>query len=111
MNIELFKYAAVPVQMNVKKGDTVVILTDDKTDSTIQNALVAAVYYEHAIPILVRIPAVKSFGNEPHKVAASALLEADLIIAACSTAMTHTDAIRNALQKRGQIPCYGRDYS
>jgi leucyl aminopeptidase (aminopeptidase T) len=98
MNIEVFRYAAVPVQMNVTKGETVVILTDDKVDYQIQEALVSAVYYQQAIPILVRMPPVTSFGNEPHKVAANSLLAADLIISACSTSMTHTDAIRDALQ-------------
>ncbi|WP_158553319.1 aminopeptidase [Peribacillus saganii] len=107
MNIEVFRYAAVPVQMNVKKGETVVILTDDKVNYEIQEALVAAVYYEGATPILVRIPPADSFGNEPHKVAAAALLEADLILSACSTAMTHTDAIREALKSGARYLAMG----
>ncbi|MFZ3579371.1 aminopeptidase [Virgibacillus sp. DJP39] len=98
MKLEIFRYAAVPVKMNVKKNDTVVILTDSKVDSQIQDGLVTAVHNQQAIPILVMIPPLASFGNEPPAVAASAVLKADLIIAACSTAITHTNAIREALQ-------------
>lgn len=100
MKLEIFRYAAIPVQMNVKKNDTVVILTDSKVDSQIQEGLITAVYNQQATPILVMIPPLASFGNEPPAAATSALLKADLIIAACSTAITHTNSIRGALKNK-----------
>lgn len=97
MKLEVFRNAAIPVQMNVKNGDTVVILTDSKIDPIIQEALFTAVYHQKATPILVMIPPLESFGNEPPAAAAACLPKADIVISACSTAMTHTDAIREAL--------------
>ncbi len=97
MKLEVFRNAAIPVQMNVKNGDTVVILTDSKIEPIIQEALFTAVYHQKATPILVMFPPLASFGNEPPAAAAACLPKADIVISACSTSTTHTDAIREAL--------------
>lgn len=95
----VFKYAAVPVRMNVKEGMTVSILTDTKIDPVIQEALMAAVKEQQATPVMITIAPLASFGNEPPEAAAAAILKTDFVITACSTAMTHTDAVRAALEK------------
>ncbi|HHW30338.1 MAG TPA: aminopeptidase [Clostridiaceae bacterium] len=94
MNMELLKFIAEPVRKNVRKGDKVLILSDFKTEKEIQDALVAAVIFQEAVPVLMIIPPVKVFGNEPPEMVAKAAKESDLVIIACSTAMGHTNAIR-----------------
>lgn len=99
MKLEIFRYAASPIKMNVKEGEQVAIMTDSKIDPLIQEALITAVYHQGATPVMILIPPASSFGNEPPAIAAEAILKSDIVISACSTAMTHTDAIRSALKK------------
>jgi leucyl aminopeptidase (aminopeptidase T) len=95
----LFRHIMSPIKMNVRKGERVLILSDYKMDRIIYETLIEAVYFQGAIPVLVVIPPVEAFGNEPSEIVAKAAQECDLIIAVCSTSMSHTDAIRGATKK------------
>ena len=96
MNINLFRYAMVPIKKNVRKGERVLIVSDYKVEKDIQDVLVAAVYAEEAIPTLMVVPPPENFGNELSEMVAKAVLECDLVIGACSTAISHTNTIRAA---------------
>jgi len=94
MNINLFRHVMVPVKMNVKQGERVLILSDYKMDLEIKEALITAVYFQEAIPVLLVIPPLEVFGNELPEIVEKAVLDCDLIIAVCSTSVSHTNAIR-----------------
>jgi leucyl aminopeptidase (aminopeptidase T) len=95
--VEVIKYARVPVRLNVKKGETVLILTDTSVEEVVYESLAAAVYEVQATPILLIIPPPAAFGHEVPEIAATAILKADTLISACSTAVSHTNAVRKGL--------------
>jgi leucyl aminopeptidase (aminopeptidase T) len=96
---ELCRFAAVPVQMNVRKGDKVLILADTRADTRVLDALVVAVQQVSAEPTLIMVPALTRHGDEPARPAAHAVLGSDLVIGCCSIPITHTDAIRAGLEQ------------
>lgn len=97
MNIECLKYASVPVDLNIKEGDRVLILTDTKVEKEVYESLAASVYFKKGVPNIIIGAAPDAFGAEPSEMAANAILSADVLIGACSTSITHTDAVRKGL--------------
>lgn len=96
--IELMKYARVPLELNGKPKDEVLILVDTNTESLVSESLAAAAFEMGMEPNVITMIARPVHGNEPTKVVAEAMKACDLLICANSTAMTHTDAVRSALK-------------
>ncbi|MBI2304235.1 MAG: aminopeptidase [Chloroflexi bacterium] len=97
--VEAMKYAHIPLALNGKAGEEVMILTDSRTDPLIGQALAAAAFEMGMEPTLMTIVARAAHGHEPPKGAAEAMKGVFLLICATSTAMTHTDAVRGALRQ------------
>ena len=98
MITEIFRNIWKPIRYNVKNGDNVVILTDPTVDSNIIDSLVSAVWASEAVPTLLVIPTPK-FHEELSSSAASAVIEADLLIAAASRPVSRTRAVQSARDK------------
>jgi len=96
--VEILKYARIPVKLNVKKGEKVLILTDYSVEQVVYESLAAAVYEMQAIPAVLIIPPPIAFGYEPPEIAAAAVLKTDVLIAVCSTSVTHTEMVREGLE-------------
>jgi len=96
--VNVLKYARIPVRLNVKKGESVLIISDSSVEEEIYEALAAAVYEVEGIPTLLIIPPPAAFGSELPEIAAAAILKADTLIAACCTSATHTNAVRKGLE-------------
>lgn len=93
----LVKYARVPLELNGRAGEEVLILTDTATEPAIARALAQAAAALHLEPSVLIITPRLLHGHEPSRAAAEAMKGADLILCATSTAMSHTAAIRAAL--------------
>jgi leucyl aminopeptidase (aminopeptidase T) len=96
---ELCRFAAVPVRLNVRRGDRVLLLADTRAAPRVLEALAVTVQQHGGEPTLVIVPALDRHGDEPARPAAGAVLGSDLVIGCCSVPITHTDAIRNGLQQ------------
>lgn len=96
--MELMRYARVPIELNGKPGEEVLLLADTDTDPLVYEALAAAAYEMGMEPNVMIMVARPVHGNEPTKTVARAMLGTDLLICVNSTAMTHTDAVRRALK-------------
>jgi len=96
--IEVIRYARVPVQMNVKPGENVVVVSDTDTEPLVYESLAAAAFEVGAEVTVVVMTPRPMHGNEPPKPVAEAMRGADVLICAASRSLTHTDAVRNALK-------------
>ncbi len=96
-SMELIRYASIPLELNGKAGDEVMILADSRTEPGVYESFAAAAFGMGMSPNVVLMVARAAHGHEPTRVAAKAMLETDLLLSVASTAMTHTDAVRAAL--------------
>ncbi|MCJ7616652.1 MAG: aminopeptidase [Desulfobacterales bacterium] len=95
---EIFRNIWQPIKYNIKKGDNVVILTDPMVDSNIIKCLFSAVWAVEAYPTLIVIPTPR-FYDELSASTASAIKEADLLVAATSKPVSRTKAVQSARNK------------
>ena len=98
IHMELNRYAHIPLELNGKAGDEVMILADSRTEPGVYESFAAAAFGMGMSPNIVLMVARAAHGHEPTPVAAQAMLGADLLLSVASTAMTHTDAVRAALR-------------
>jgi len=98
MKFELFKNARKPLELNAKPGQEVLIVSDTNTEREVYEAFASAAYDMGLEPNVMVMAARKMHGHEPTKTVAGAMKGTDLLIAAASTALTHTDAVRAALK-------------
>ena len=91
---KLLKAANVVIKkcLNVKKGETVLILTDSKVDQRIINALYQAALEIGALPTIAILPPRNSPTDEPPNNVVSAMRSSDVIIGATSITLYHTKA-------------------
>lgn len=97
--VELIKYARIPIEQNSEGCKEVLILADSDTEELVYQALAAAAYELGLEPNIMLMVARSAHGNEPTKSIAHAIMGADLVVGATSKSITHTEAIRGALQK------------
>ncbi len=97
--MEVMRYARIPIDLNVRKGDEVLLLTDTDVEPLVYQSLAAAAYEVGAEAIISIITPRAMHGHEPPKPIAEAMKEADVLICAASTAMTHTEAVRAAMSR------------
>ncbi|WOV88119.1 aminopeptidase [Sporosarcina oncorhynchi] len=87
----------VEVCAQVKENEKVVIITEPKTMS-IAESVAAAVVAVGAEPVISIIMPRTSDSAEPPETVAAAMLESDVFISAVFTSITHTYAVKNAVQ-------------
>src|SRR5690606_23750506 len=91
----------------VQAGDHVIILTDPKVDPVVSEGAAGVVQSLGATPYVLWIPSPNAYGNEPPALVGDFLAKANVVVAACSTAMTHTDAIRGVIAAGGKYIALG----
>ena len=82
---------------NVKPGETVLIVTDNKM-MTIAQAVAAATRERRAEPVIAVIDQRSADSTEPPAPVAAAMKRADVIFTPVSISITHTQAIKDALE-------------
>lgn len=87
----------VEVCARVKEGETVCIVTEPKTMS-IAEAVSIAVSNVGAEPIVTIIKPRVADSTEPPEAVAQAMKESDVFISAVYTSITHTHAVKNAVE-------------
>ncbi|MHB8158352.1 MAG: aminopeptidase [Desulfocucumaceae bacterium] len=97
MVIELLKNARRPLELNARPGQELLIVSDSQTERAVYEAFAAAAYDMGLEPNIMIMTARQMHGHEPTKTVAHAMKNTDVLIAAASTALTHTDAVRAAL--------------
>ena len=99
--IEVYKCLSVPVKYNVKKGNSVLILTDTSVEEEIYHAVMMACLEVEAHPVLMIIPPIRVWGNEPLTFLKSMINDIDVLINACSTGgFVHTNTFREIRRGR-----------
>ena len=91
---EIFRNIWQPLKYNIRKGDNVLILTDPMVDTNIIKCLFSALWAIEAYPTLIVIPILR-VNDELSNSTASAIKEADLLIAATSKPVSRTRAVQN----------------
>lgn len=86
--------------LGVTEGESFLILVDSKTSPDLADALFANAVDVGAEPMLSRLKPRRQSGQEPPKVAATAMAGADVVIALASTSLYHTEA-KGAAQAAG----------
>ena len=110
IEIEMAKTAkrAVEQVLALKPGEKVLVVTDTGCPPTIAKALASAAHAAGCDVVVTIMVTRKTHGVDPPEVVAAAIKAADAVIMPTSYALTHTDAIRNAL-KTGTRFCNFRE--
>jgi leucyl aminopeptidase (aminopeptidase T) len=110
IDVEMSRTARVAVEqvLALKPGEKVLIVTDTGRPVTIARALAAAVYAAGAEPVIATMVTRETHGVDPPEIIAVAMKAADAVIQPTTYALTHTDAVRNAL-KAGTRFCNFRE--
>ena len=98
--VELVKYLKIPIKLNTKPGDKVLIITDTAMDPILWQCLMAAGYDLGTRTNVAIMTPRSGTSGEPDPPIAAAWAESDMAILMTSQAMAHTDA-RIAAAKRG----------
>lgn len=98
--IEIMKTVRIPLEMNAKPNDRILIITDTRMDPTLWHAIAAAANELNMEPTIAIMPPREAHGYDPTPPIVSAAKEAktDLVIYLTSTAMAHaplTDELLN----------------
>jgi len=97
--VEVIRYARVPVELNVRQGENVVLVSDTDTEPLVYESVAAAAFEIGAeVTVVIMTPRLMH-GHEPPRPVAEAMKGADVLICAASRSLTHTDAVRNALKQ------------
>ena len=99
---------AVEQVLALKPGEKVLVVTDTQVPVTIPKALASAATAAGAETVVATMVTRKTHGVEPPGTIAAAMIDADAVIMPTTYALTHTDAIRNAL-KSGTRFCNFRE--
>jgi leucyl aminopeptidase (aminopeptidase T) len=86
--------------MGLKKGESVLIITDNGMSDSIPDSLFHAAINAGCDSLIIKMKSRSVDGEEPPAYVASAMLEFDVIIAPTSKSLSHTQARLNA-SKRG----------
>lgn len=110
IEIEMARTArrAVEQVLALKEGEKVLVVTDTACPPTIAKALASAVHAAGGDVVVSTMITRKTHGADPPEIIAEAMKAADAVIMPTSFALTHTDAVRNAL-KTGTRFCNFRE--
>ena len=93
----------VEICAGVKPGENVLVLTDTDRPFSISKALsVAATAAGAKVAVLIAPPRSLP-GEEPDKIAASAMEGSDVVLAVTTQTVAHTEALHKALQKGARV--------
>jgi leucyl aminopeptidase (aminopeptidase T) len=81
---------------DVKPHEKVLIVTDPER-RRVADALAVAAHEAGTRPVVISMMPNKLDGEEPHELARSAMLEADVIFAPVTRSISHSQAVKNAL--------------
>ncbi|MBW2309086.1 MAG: aminopeptidase [Deltaproteobacteria bacterium] len=100
IDVEMARTArrAVEQVLALRPGEKVLIITDTGRPVTIARALASAVHAAGAEVVVATMITRETHGVEPPDVIAEAMKVVDAVIMPTSYALTHTDAVRNALK-------------
>ncbi len=87
---------------NAKKGEKVLVVTDPER-AAIAKVLMAALYERSIDAVMCVMPPNELDGQEPPKIVAAALLEADVVLMPVSRSISHSTAVRAALKNGARI--------
>jgi len=93
---------AIETCLNVKKGESVLVLTDDSKEAIAQ-ALYEAALNVGAETILAKIPSFEKDGEEPPVPIARLMKDSDVVVIATEKTMSHTMARRRATRSGARI--------
>ena len=99
---------AVEQVLALKPGEKVLVVTDTQVPVTIPKTLASAATAAGAETVVSTMITRKTHGVDPPETIAAAMLAADAVIMPTTYALTHTDAVRNAL-KSGTRFCNFRE--
>ncbi len=85
--------------MGARKGESVLIITDTKTDAQIATSLYDSAVRSGCEAILLKMQPRLQHGAEPPTLVAESMKNADVILAPASKSLTHTKARQNASKK------------
>ncbi|MDR1979578.1 MAG: aminopeptidase [Synergistaceae bacterium] len=88
--------------MGLKTGETLLVVYDETT-LRIGETLFEAGVQLGAKAIALRTPLLSKNGEEPFPVAARAMAESDVVVAATGTSLTHTQAKKNACKAGARV--------
>lgn len=110
IDVEMARTArrAVEQVLAIKPGEKVLVLTDTGRPVSIARVLASAAYAAGAEVVVATMITRETHGVEPPEVIAEAMKVVDAVIMPISYALTHTNAVRNAL-KRGTRFCNFRE--
>jgi len=87
--------------LGIKPWERILVLCDDKTEA-VANKIFSAVKDEARVEKFV-MPARKMDGEEPTPTAVARMLEADVIIAVTKFSLTHTKAVKKAVERGTRV--------
>ena len=116
IEVEMARTAKMAVEqvLNLKAGENVLIVTDTGRPTSIARALAAAVHAAGAEAVVATMTTRRTHGADPPRIIAEAMKAADAVMQPTTFALTHTDAVRNALKKGTRsstalLPAYSPD--
>jgi len=100
IDVEMARTArkAMEQVLAIKPGEKVLIITDTGRPVTIARALASEAYAAGAEVVVATMVTRETHGVEPPDVLAEAMKVADAVVMPTTYALTHTDAVRNALK-------------
>jgi 2,5-dihydroxypyridine 5,6-dioxygenase len=87
---------------NAQKGEKVLVVTDPERVS-IGKALLSALYERGIEGVMAIMPPNELDGQEPSKMVAAAMMEANVILTPTSRSISHSTAVKNAMQKGARV--------
>ena len=96
--IEMYKYARKPLEMNTKPGDKVLILADTNTEPAVWQVLMANACQMDLEPTLAIITPREFHHADPPSTAAAAMQKADLTLLCTSKGMIHSPVVGREME-------------
>ncbi len=89
--------------LEVKRGETVLIVTDTDRPRSITHALQYSVASAGAHPLVMVMEPLEMGGQEPPAPVAAAMAAAEVVINQCTHTLTHSASVREAIRKGARI--------
>lgn len=103
--IEMYKYARKPLEMNAKLGDKILIIADTNTEPAVWKVLMANAHEMGMEPTLALITPREYHQADPPPQVVAAIYASDLTLLCTSTAMVHSPAGSKAMEAGRRLIC------
>jgi leucyl aminopeptidase (aminopeptidase T) len=100
--IQMIKYCRVPFELNMKSGQSALIVADTETHPLVWEALAAAAQSVGIEPTVTIMPPREAHGHEPTAAVAAAMNVADATFFVTTRALAHAEVKKEA-QARGKL--------